>query len=82
MATDPGESSRRPEPDCTLCAHFYLTWRTPFTHGCRAYAFEAPTYPKIVVQRESGRPCELFEPRGEPKTKSGRGKGRGGERGG
>ena len=63
------------EADCTLCTHFYLTWRTPHTHGCRAYAFEAPTYPTIVVQRESGRPCELFEPR--ENSDSGRREGRG-----
>jgi hypothetical protein len=60
LSAQTGKSSSR-APDCTRCKHFYRTGRTPFSHGCRAYAFEAPTYPSLVVERESGRACQLFE---------------------
>ena len=49
------------EPQCVVCRHFYVTWNAPRPKGCRAYGFESGAYPSVVVRRESGEPCKLFE---------------------
>ncbi|TDJ66714.1 MAG: carbonic anhydrase family protein [Planctomycetota bacterium] len=54
------------DPDCTLCRHFYITWRPPRTRGCRAYGFESESYPSVAVLRESGTACRQFEPKHAP----------------
>ena len=51
------------KPSCTHCGHFFVTWANEFPGGCRAYAFRSPEYPSVVVLRESGIACQLFEPR-------------------
>lgn len=50
-------------PSCVHCSHFFVTWTNDFPRGCRAYGFRSPEYPSIVVLRESGIACQLFEPR-------------------
>jgi len=54
-------SSRK--SDCMHCRHFFITWLGDFPRGCRAYGFRSPDLPSVVVQRESGVPCQLFSPR-------------------
>lgn len=54
-------------PDCTRCAHFFVTWEPEHPKGCRAYGFRAKADPCVVVERESGQPCQLFEAKGAPK---------------
>lgn len=55
------------KPSCVHCDHFFVTWTNEFPRGCRAYAFQSPEYPSVVVLRESGISCQLFEKRpGEP----------------
>ncbi|MDP6980074.1 MAG: uracil-DNA glycosylase [Myxococcota bacterium] len=50
-----------PKPDCMRCRHFFITWHGEFPRGCRAYGFRSPEVPSVVVLRESGIPCQLFE---------------------
>jgi len=58
---------RPPEnPDCTACRHFFVTWETPHTRGCRAYEFRAAEYPAAVVRATTGEPCMQFEARHAP----------------
>ena len=53
----------RPAVDCMACRHFFVTWDAQFPRGCRAFDMRSVELPSVVVKRESGRECELFERR-------------------
>ncbi len=57
------EMAASERPNCMQCRHFFITWLGDFPRGCRAYRFRSPEYPSIVVLRESGLGCQLFERR-------------------
>ncbi len=52
-----------PPPSCVLCRAFRATWNPQHPRECTAYGFRSQEYPSAVVQRLSGRPCDLFAPR-------------------
>lgn len=56
-----------PRPNCSTCRHYFVTWEAERPRGCRAYGFKCLAWPSAVVERESGRPCGLFEPREAPR---------------
>ncbi|MBK6940022.1 MAG: hypothetical protein IPH13_07420 [Planctomycetes bacterium] len=48
-------------PDCARCEHFIVTWNPAAPRGCKAYGFKGKDYPSVVVLRETGMPCQLFQ---------------------
>ncbi len=51
-------------PDCARCAHYFVTWDSERPRGCHAFGFKSAHWPSAVVLKESGAPCELYEPKG------------------
>jgi hypothetical protein len=54
-------------PDCTECAHYYITHDVSFPYGCRALDFKSKRKPHQDVLDASNKPCMAFEPRHEQK---------------
>ena len=48
---------------CLTCRHYFVTWHPKTPRGCRAYRFESAQIPCLVVERETGVPCQAHEPR-------------------
>lgn len=65
MPSSEQHSSRR-TVHCVGCAHLYTTWDQHRPRGCRAFGFHTAEWPSAVVQRLSGRPCELRAVRETP----------------
>jgi hypothetical protein len=66
--TGPGANGER--PDCARCEHFLVTWNPAAPRGCRAYGFKGKDYPSVVVLRETGMPCQLFQLKPRPPSSS------------
>ncbi len=49
--------------DVQLVNSFMVTYKPDSPRGCKAYGFRSATWPSLVVLRESGEPCTLFEKR-------------------
>lgn len=63
--------------NCMHCRHFFITWLSEFPRGCRAYGFRSTELPSVVVLRESGLGCQIFEERprastADPESREGR----------
>lgn len=50
-----------PEPDCPRCRHHFVTYEPQWPHGCRAFDFKSKGLPRVVVEQNSGAPCQAFE---------------------
>lgn len=48
---------------CRKCKHYYITWERNLPHGCRAMKFKSKELPSVVVFKNSGKPCLMFEPK-------------------
>ncbi|NLY27225.1 MAG: uracil-DNA glycosylase [Alcaligenaceae bacterium] len=46
--------------NCTLCAHYYITFDPARPYGCRAFGFKSARRPSLDVLRASGEPCQAF----------------------
>ncbi len=49
------------QPLCRKCRFYYITWDPMRPHGCKAMGFKGKEVPSIVVLRNSGKPCLLFQ---------------------
>ncbi len=47
--------------NCRRCIYYYVTWEANQPHGCKAYGFKAKQIPSMVVKRESGMDCAMFQ---------------------
>jgi hypothetical protein len=52
-------------PDCSECAHYYITHDVSFPYGCRALDFKSKRKPHLEVLDASNKPCMAFDPRQE-----------------
>lgn len=54
---------------CRKCKHYYVTWDPKYPHGCRGFNMESKQHPGLVVQKNSGQECLLFEPKNKMNKK-------------
>jgi hypothetical protein len=52
------------QPNCRKCRFYYITWEPQHPHGCRAMGFKAKELPSVIVLKNSGKPCLLFQKKG------------------
>ncbi|HET7776190.1 MAG TPA: hypothetical protein VFK74_07480 [Azospira sp.] len=50
-----------PGPQCTRCAHYYITHDVSFPYGCRSLDFKSRRPPIFEVQDASGLDCQYFQ---------------------
>jgi hypothetical protein len=55
--------------NCIKCKYYYNTWDAGLPKGCRKFGFKSKTMPSILVQEETGTPCEGYELRPNAKAK-------------
>lgn len=55
--------------NCLKCKHYYSTYDQKSPRGCRFYRFHSPSFPSLVVKRQSGSDCMGYELRQKPKEK-------------
>ncbi len=48
---------------CFKCTHFYITWDSRFSKGCKALNFKTNRLPSQVVFENSGIECQMFKPK-------------------
>jgi hypothetical protein len=58
--------------NCFDCLHFFITHEPAYPYGCRAMSFKSRELPAMVVLKDSGAPCMLFEIKGRPEGTAGR----------
>ena len=46
---------------CQKCKYYYITWDKNRPHGCKAYNFKSNLICSIVVKKNSGVNCTLFQ---------------------
>ena len=56
-----GGSTRKQQPACYHCRHFFITHEPAHPYGCRAMNFKSARQPAEVVFASSGMSCQLFE---------------------
>ncbi|MDF1798276.1 MAG: hypothetical protein P1V81_03800 [Planctomycetota bacterium] len=61
-----------PAPLCRNCRYYFVTYEPALPHGCRMFGMQSRTLPCILVERESGAPCNGFEPRPKPPGSQGK----------
>lgn len=54
------------EPRCRGCRHHFVTYEPALPHGCRLFGIRTRAMPCQVVEAQSGRPCDGYEPRPTP----------------
>ena len=62
-------------PNCYKCSHFYVTYKTRFPYGCKAFRVISKKLPYLEVKGISGIDCALFSNRNKNviiKNKKGR----------
>ena len=47
--------------NCRKCKNYYVTWDKERPHGCKGMGFKSFEIPSIVVRRNTGHECYLFE---------------------
>jgi len=62
FTTDKPDTSK-PEPRCTRCVHYYITFDPSFPYGCRILGFKSRSVPEKEVQSASDMPCQSFQPK-------------------
>jgi hypothetical protein len=63
------------KPLCHNCSHFYVTYKTNFPYGCKAFGVISKKIPHMEVKNISGTDCALFSNRiknGNIKVKKGK----------
>jgi hypothetical protein len=50
-------------PDCFKCRHLAITYEKNRPYTCQGMGFKSRLLPSLVVRRESGTDCRLFEPK-------------------
>lgn len=50
-------------PQCTQCAHYFITFDAHFPYGCRAMNFKSKALPQNEVQDATGSGCLAFRVR-------------------
>lgn len=61
------DQTKKQQPNCYLCRHFFITYEPAHPYGCRAMGFKSNRQPCEAVFANSGMPCQLFE--AKPKKK-------------
>lgn len=61
--TEPTSTLSAEIPDCTECAHYFITHDASFPYGCRAQNFKSKRKPQQDVMEASGNVCLTFEMR-------------------
>ncbi len=46
--------------NCNNCIHFYITYKSKFPYGCRAFGVISKKTPYLEVKKLSGTDCALF----------------------
>ena len=46
---------------CQQCKYYFITWEKNKPHGCKAYGFKSLQIPAMVVKKNSGMQCGLYE---------------------
>jgi hypothetical protein len=49
--------------NCRICRHFFVTWDKKHPYGCKAIGFKGKIIPSMVVLKNSGQKCQLFDPK-------------------
>jgi hypothetical protein len=57
------DQTKKGQPNCNLCRHFFITYEPAHPYGCRAMGFKASRQPCETVFASSGMPCQMFEAR-------------------
>lgn len=52
--------------NCMKCRHFFVTWDPRAPRGCQAMGFKGMMMPSQQVLVVTGKPCQLFEEKGNP----------------
>lgn len=55
------------QPKCLKCKYYHVTWDPQQPRGCSAYQFKSKELPSIIVFRNSGQQCGLYEPKKKQK---------------
>lgn len=46
--------------NCNNCLHFYITYKSKFPYGCKAFGVISKKAPYLEVKKLSGTDCALF----------------------
>lgn len=47
--------------NCLKCKYYYVTWDASAAHGCKIIAFKSHIIPSLVVLKNTGMKCQMFE---------------------
>jgi hypothetical protein len=56
-----GGTEPKDAPNCLRCRYFYVTWDYSFPRGCRVFGIKSRDMPSLVVLRNTGHNCPVFE---------------------
>ena len=48
------------ESNCNNCSHFYITYKSNFPYGCKAFGVISKKNPYLEIKKVSGTNCALF----------------------
>ena len=51
--------------NCFGCANFHITYEPKHPYGCRAMKFKSVELPSVVVYKNSGMECQMYEKKGQ-----------------
>ncbi len=46
---------------CQKCKHYFVTWDKTAPHGCRTMGFKTLQQPSMIVFKNSGEQCMMYE---------------------
>ena len=46
--------------NCSICMHFYVTYKKSFPYGCKAFGIISKNNPYSEIKKVSGTNCALF----------------------
>lgn len=58
-------------PNCTRCAHYFITFDARFPYGCRAMNFKSKQLPQHEVRDATGTGCLAFRARPTTRERDG-----------